>query len=74
MSVDQLFRALWRRRVLAGVILLGGFAVGAVVVMALPEVYEATSVVRVEPQRPGEEMVQRTVSDLLEQRMLTVRH
>jgi len=73
MSVDQLFRALWRRRVLAGVILLGGFAVGAVVVMALPEVYEATSVVRVEPQRPGEEMVQRTVSDLLEQRMLTVR-
>ena len=29
--------------------------------------------VRVEPQRPGEEMVQRTVSELIEQRLLTVR-
>lgn len=73
MSADQLFRALWRRKVLAGVILLGGFAVGASIVMALPEVYEATAVVRVEPQRPAEELVQRTVSDLLEMRMLTVR-
>jgi uncharacterized protein involved in exopolysaccharide biosynthesis len=35
--------------------------------------YEATVVVRVEPQRPGEEMVQRTISELIEQRLLTVR-
>ena len=73
MTADQLLQALWRRKVLAGVILAGGLAIGAAVVMALPDVYEATSVVRVEPQRPGEEMVQRTVSELLEQRMLTVR-
>lgn len=73
MSAEQLFRALWRRKLLAGAILLGGLVVGTTIVMALPDRYEATSVVRVEAQRPGEEMVQRTVSELLEQRMLTVR-
>lgn len=73
MSADQLFRALWRRKLLAGAILLGGLVVGAVIIFALPNTYEATSVVRVEAQRPGETMVERTVSELLEQRILTVR-
>ena len=73
MTADQVLVALWRRKVLVGAIALAVFAVGAAVVMTRPSMYEASSVVRVEPQRPGEEMVQRTVSDLVEQRLLTVR-
>ncbi|MET0402563.1 MAG: Wzz/FepE/Etk N-terminal domain-containing protein [Cystobacter sp.] len=73
MTADQVLKALWRRKVLVGAIVLAVFAVGAAIVMVQPNVYEATSVVRVQPQRPGEEMVQRTVSELVEQRLLTVR-
>ena len=73
MTADQVLKALWRRKVLVGAIVLAVFAVGAAIVLVQPNVYEATSVVRVQPQRPGEEMVQRTVSELVEQRLLTVR-
>jgi succinoglycan biosynthesis transport protein ExoP len=73
MTADQVLVALWRRKALVGAIAAAVFAVGAAVVMTRPSVYEASSVVRVEPQRPGEEMVQRTVSELIEQRLLTVR-
>jgi len=74
MTADQVLKALWRRKVLVGAIALAVFAVGAAIVMAQPKVYEATAVVRAQPQRPGEEMVQRTVSELVEQRLLTARH
>ncbi|WNG48229.1 chain-length determining protein [Archangium minus] len=73
MTADQVLKALWRRKVLVGAIVLGAFAVGAAIVLSQQSVYEATAVVRVQPQRPGEEMVQRTVSELVEQRLLTVR-
>ncbi|MCE9673728.1 Wzz/FepE/Etk N-terminal domain-containing protein [Myxococcus stipitatus] len=73
MTADQLLAALWRRKALVGAIAAAVFAVGAAIVMTRPSVYEASVVVRVEPQRPGEEMVQRTVSELIEQRLLTVR-
>ncbi|HEX8438673.1 GumC family protein [Archangium sp.] len=73
MTADQVLKALWRRKVLVGAIVLAVFAVGAAIVLSQPSVYEATAVVRVQPQRPGEEMVQRTVSELVEQRLLTVR-
>ncbi|KFE66686.1 GumC family protein [Hyalangium minutum] len=73
MTADQVLVALWRRKALVGAIAAAVFAVGAAVVVTRPSMYEATSVVRVEPQRPGEEMVQRTVSELIEQRLLTVR-
>jgi polysaccharide chain length determinant protein (PEP-CTERM system associated) len=73
MTADQVLKALWRRKVLVGAIVLGVFAVGAAIVWSQPNVYEATTVVRVQPQRPGEDMVQRTVSELVEQRLLTVR-
>src|SRR5688572_16438964 len=73
MTADQVLKALWRRKVLVGAIVLGVFAVGAAIVLSQPSVYEATAVVRVQPQRPGEEMVQRTVSERIEQRLLTVR-
>jgi polysaccharide chain length determinant protein (PEP-CTERM system associated) len=73
MTADQVLGALWRRKALVGAIAVGVFAVGAAFVAALPNVYTSTAVVRVEPQRPTPEMVQRTVSELIEQRLLTVR-
>lgn len=73
MTADQVLVALWRRKALVGAIAVAVLAVGAAVVWTRPNMYEASSVVRVEPQRPGEEMVQRTVSELIEQRLLTVR-
>ncbi len=73
MTADQVLRALWRRKVLVGAIVLGAFAVGAAIVLSQPSLYEASVAVRVQPQRPGEDMVQRTVSELVEQRLLTVR-
>jgi polysaccharide biosynthesis transport protein len=73
MTADQVLVALWRRKALVGAIAAAVFAVGAAIVMTRPSMYDASSVVRVEPQRPSEEMVQRTVSELIEQRLLTVR-
>ncbi|NVJ24346.1 MULTISPECIES: GumC family protein [Myxococcus] len=73
MTADQLLASLWRRKALVGAITAAVFAVGAAIVMTRPSMYEASAVVRVEPQRPGEDMVQRTVSELIEQRLLTVR-
>lgn len=73
MTADQVLVALWRRKALVGAIAAAVFAVGAAVVVTRPSMYEASSVVRVEPQRPSEEMVQHTVSELIEQRLLTVR-
>ncbi|WP_171444139.1 GumC family protein [Myxococcus xanthus] len=73
MTADQLLGALWRRKALVGAIAAVVFVVGAAIVMTRPSMYEASVVVRVEPQRPGEEMVQRTVSEIIEQRLLTVR-
>ncbi|WP_338865821.1 GumC family protein [Myxococcus stipitatus] len=73
MTADELLASLWRRKALVGAIAVAVFAVGTAIVMTRPSMYEASVVVRVEPQRPGEEMVQRTVSELIEQRLLTVR-
>ncbi|MBJ6763891.1 chain-length determining protein [Myxococcaceae bacterium JPH2] len=73
MTADQLLAALWRRKALVGAITVAVFMVGAAIVWTRPSMYEATVVVRVEPQRPAEEMVQHTVSELIEQRLLTVR-
>jgi protein tyrosine kinase modulator len=73
MTADQVLAALWRRKGLIGAIAAATFALGAAVVVGLPSVYTASVVVRVEPQRPAEELVQRTVSEPVEQRLLTVR-
>jgi polysaccharide chain length determinant protein (PEP-CTERM system associated) len=73
MTADQVLRALWRRKVLVAAVAAAVFAVGAAMVLTMPRVYEATAVVRVDSQRPNELMVQRTVSELAEQRLLTAR-
>lgn len=73
MTADQMLAALWRRKALVGAIAAAVFIIGAAIVLTRPSVYQATAVVRVEPQRPHEEMVRNTVSELIEQRLLTVR-
>src|SRR3954454_5610967 len=87
MTADQVLAALWRRKGLIAAIAAATFALGAAGVGGLPSIYNASGgvvvglpsistasvVVRVEPQRPAEELVQRTVSEPIEQRLLTVR-
>ena len=73
MTADHVLAALWRRKALIGAIAAATFALGAAVVVGLPSVYTASVVVRVEAQRPAEELVQRTISEPIEQRLITVR-
>src|SRR2546430_14799026 len=73
MTADQFLSAMWRRKFLIAAIAALVFAIGAVAVVLQPSLYEATVVVRVEPQRPTPEMVQRTISEQIEDRLLTVR-
>src|SRR5687768_15804004 len=73
MSADQVLAALWRRKALVAAVALSVFAVGIGIVVATPSVYEATSVVRYDAQVPDGEMVRRTVGELIEGRLLTVR-
>jgi len=73
MTADQVLGALWRRKALVSAIVVGVFTVGAAFVALQPSTYSATSVIRVQPQRPSAELVQHTVSELIEQRLLTVR-
>src|SRR5262249_19182755 len=49
------------------------FALGAVIIVALPSAYKSSVVVRVEPLRPSKELVQNTVDEAIDQRLLTVR-
>lgn len=73
MSADQVLAALWRRKALVAAVSLSVFAVGIGVVMSMPSVYEATAVVRYDAQIPDGEIMRRTVGELLEGRLLTVR-
>ena len=73
MTVDQVLAALWRRRLLVGAVLAAVLAAGAGWVMAMPDVYEATVVVRYDAQHPEPEMIHRTVGELIEGRLLSVR-
>lgn len=73
MTADQVLSALWRRKILVGAIAAGIFLTGAAFVLAMPNVYAATVVVRVEPMRPDPQLVQYTVSELIEYRLRTVR-
>lgn len=73
MTVDQVLKALWRRKLMVLAIAGGVFVVGALVVMTLPSVYTATTVVRMEPHHPIADMVQPTVSETVDRRMVTIR-
>jgi succinoglycan biosynthesis transport protein ExoP len=73
MTVDQVMRALWRRKLLVFAIAGGAFLVGAGIVAAIPNTYEATVAIRLEPHHPIAEMVQPTISEAPERRVVTVR-
>ena len=72
-TVQEMTRGLWRRRKLVAGVSALCFAAGIAVVAGLPSVYRATTVVRVEPNRPSHELVQPTVTQLIEDRLKTVR-
>ncbi|MBX5483734.1 MAG: chain-length determining protein [Myxococcaceae bacterium] len=73
MTVDQVLRALWRRKLLVLAIAGGVFAVGLAIVAALPSVYKATASVRFEPNQPIADLVQPTVTEPVERRIVTIR-
>lgn len=73
LTADQVAAALWRRKGLIAAITLVAFAIGAAIVVAMPSVYKSSVVVRVEPLRPGGEMVTKTVDDDIANRLVTVR-
>jgi polysaccharide biosynthesis transport protein len=73
MTADQVVAALWRRKGLVAAMTVVLFALGAAVVVAIPSVYKSSVVVRVEPLRPSKELVQSTVDDAIDQRLVTVR-
>ncbi len=73
-TAQEMIAGIWRRKKLVGAITLAVFAAGAALVAALPSTYRATAVVRVEPTRPSEDLVQPSVTQLIEDRLKTVRH
>jgi succinoglycan biosynthesis transport protein ExoP len=73
MTADQILAALWRRKTLVAAVVASVLAIGLAVVFTLPSSYKATVVTRVEPQRPDPTLVQKTVSEFIEQRLLSVR-
>jgi polysaccharide chain length determinant protein (PEP-CTERM system associated) len=73
MTVDQVIKALWRRKLLVFAIAGLAFLVGAGIVASMPNTYEATVAIRLEPHHPIAEMVQPTISEVPERRVVTVR-
>ena len=73
MTVDQVLKALWRHRLLVLAIAGGVFAIGAAIVATLPSVYKATAVVRMQPDQPIADMVQPTINEAVERRIVTIR-
>src|SRR5258708_12405178 len=73
MTADQVLAALWRRRKLVAAVSAIAFAIGVGVLLVLPSTYQSSVVVRVTTPRPTEELVQRTVGEPVEQRLVPVR-
>jgi polysaccharide chain length determinant protein (PEP-CTERM system associated) len=73
MTADQVLAALWRRRKVVLAVAAAVFAVGLALVFSTPKVFRATSVIRVDIQMPQEELVQRSVGNLVETQLITVR-
>jgi polysaccharide chain length determinant protein (PEP-CTERM system associated) len=72
-SAQRLLWGLWRRKGPVAAVALSAMAIGFGVVAAMPNVYKASATVRVEPARMSPEMVQATVTQLIEDRLKTVR-
>lgn len=65
----SLFRAFWKRKVLAGVVFVLAAAIGLGIVYALPAIYRSETLILVESQRIPEEFVKATVETNLQDRL-----
>ncbi len=74
LSVEELLQGVWRHRWLAAATALGVVALGAAYLAVKPEVFTASTVVRIEAQALPEQYVAPTVTERIEQRLGTVRH
>lgn len=72
LTADQVLASIWRRRTLVFTVAGALFVVSAVFVMALPSIYQASAIVKVDVARPNAELVQST-AERIEQRLSTVR-
>ncbi len=73
MTAQEMLKGLWRRRKLVLSVFALVFAVGVAVVGLTPSQWRATSVVRIQPQRPSVELVLANNTVPAEERMKTVR-
>lgn len=65
----SLLRALWKRKLLAGVVILFTAALGVGIVYSLPAIYRSETLILVESQRIPEEFVKSTVETNLQDRL-----
>lgn len=74
LSFEELLGGVWRRRRTALAVTGSVLALGLLWVVATPAKYAASTVVRVDLQPPSEEYVAPTVTELVQDRMATVRY
>ncbi|HEV2843265.1 MAG TPA: Wzz/FepE/Etk N-terminal domain-containing protein [Thermoanaerobaculia bacterium] len=72
LTLNELFRALWRRRIWFLVPLLLGVAAGVAALKVLPPTYRAETKVLVEPQRVPTDYVKPTVTVSMQDRLRTI--
>src|SRR5262245_15881069 len=74
LSMEELLSGIWRRRKLALIIVAAAVAIGAIYGLVTPRPFTAEAVVRVDAQHLPEQFVSPTVSELVTERLATVRH
>lgn len=74
LSLDQLLLGIWRHRLLVAACVGAAVVVGILYLLVKPTRYLATTVVRVEAQHLPEQFVSPTVTELVQERLATVRH
>ncbi|HWV39524.1 MAG TPA: Wzz/FepE/Etk N-terminal domain-containing protein, partial [Vulgatibacter sp.] len=74
LTIDQLAIGIWRHRMIAFVCLAASVAVGLIYLAVKPRRWSAETVVRVEAQLLGEQYVEATVTEQIQNRLATVRH
>lgn len=72
LSAQRVLQGVWRRRKVCLAVALVIFALGAATVAGAPNVYRASTVVRVEQHRMSPELVNATVTQQIEDRLKTI--
>ncbi|MHB1845913.1 MAG: Wzz/FepE/Etk N-terminal domain-containing protein [Deltaproteobacteria bacterium] len=70
--IREIIKGFWVRRWLLGLVALGIFVAGAVVVMGLPSEYKASATIAVRAQRPAVQILPATVTSQPEDRLKTL--